>query len=60
MRDLLSKGNAEWSVAEVAGAFKSANKDAVEEVLESLAALGILAAYRSRADRRWKRTRPGS
>lgn len=60
MRDLLSKGNGEWTVADVAGASKSANKDAVEEVLERPAALGTLAAYKSRTGRRWKRTRPAS
>jgi hypothetical protein len=32
----------------VAGAFKGANKGDVEEVLDSLAALGILAGYESR------------
>ena len=41
----------------VAGAFKGANKGDVEEVLDSLAALGILAGYESGGARRWKLTR---
>jgi hypothetical protein len=57
VRDLLTKGAAEWTKAEVAAAFKGANKAEVEEVLDSLAALGILAAYESRGTRRWKSTR---
>ena len=57
VRDLLTKGAAEWTKAEVAAAFNGANKADVEEVLDSLAALGILAAYESRGTRRWKSTR---
>jgi hypothetical protein len=57
VRDLVTKGAAEWTKAEVAAAFKGANKADVEEVLDSLAALGILAAYESRGTRRWKSTR---
>jgi hypothetical protein len=57
VRDLVTKGAAEWSKAEVAAAFKGANKADVEEVLDSLAALGILAAYDARGERRWKSTR---
>jgi predicted component of type VI protein secretion system len=41
----------------VAGVFKGANKADVEEVLDSLAALGILAGYKSQGARRWKLTR---
>jgi hypothetical protein len=57
VRDLLTKGAAEWTVSEVAAAFKGAKKADVEEVLDSLAALGILAAYEARGTRRWKSTR---
>jgi len=57
VRDLLTKGAAEWTVAEAAAAFKGAKKSDVEEVLDSLAALGILAAYDARGTRRWKSTR---
>jgi predicted component of type VI protein secretion system len=44
-------------VAEVAAAFKGGKIADVEEVLDSLAALGILAAYEAAGTRRWKSTR---
>jgi hypothetical protein len=44
-------------VEQVAGAFKGANKGDVEEILDSLAALGILAGYEAEGARRWKLTR---
>ena len=56
-RDLLTKGAAKWTVAEVATAFKGAKKSDVEEGLDSLVALGILAAYEARGTRRWKSIR---
>ena len=54
---LVTKAPAAWSVEMVAGAFKGANKGDVEEVLDSLAALGILAGYEAGGARRWKLTR---
>jgi hypothetical protein len=39
VRDLLTKGAAGWTKAEVAAAFKGANQADVEEVLDSLAAV---------------------
>ncbi|HJX51285.1 MAG TPA: DNA methyltransferase, partial [Polyangia bacterium] len=57
IRDIVTKAATEWSVEQVAGAFKGANKADVEEVLDSLAALGILAGYKSKGARRWKLTR---
>jgi len=57
IRDIVTKTQAEWSVEQVACAFKGANKADVEEVLDSLAALGILAGYKSKGARRWKLTR---
>ena len=57
IRDIVTKATTEWSVEQVAGAFKGANKADVEEVLDSLAALGILAGYKSKGTRRWKLTR---
>jgi len=57
VRDLVAKGAAEWTVAGVAAAFKGAKKPDVEEVLDSLAALGILVAYETGDTRRWKPTR---
>jgi acetoacetate decarboxylase len=59
VRDLVTKGAAEWSKTKVAAAFKGANKADVEEVLDRLAPLGIichLAAYDARGTRRWKST----
>ena len=57
IRDLVTKAPAAWSVEMVASAFKGANKGDVEEVLDSLAALGILAGYKAGGGRRWKLTR---
>jgi len=57
IRDLVTKAPAAWSVEQVAGAFKGANKADVEEVLDSLAALGILAGYEAGGGHRWKLTR---
>jgi hypothetical protein len=54
IRDLVAKAPAAWSVEMVAGAFKGANKGDVEEVLDNLAALGILAGYEAEGARRWK------
>lgn len=45
VRDLVAKGTSDWAVADVCAAFKGAKQADVEDVLESLAALGILAAY---------------
>ena len=57
IRDLVTKAPAAWSVEQVAGAFKGASRADVEEVLDSLAALGILAGYEAGGGRRWKLTR---
>jgi hypothetical protein len=54
VRDLLTKGAAGWTLAE------GAKKADVEEVRDSLAALGILAAYETRKTRRWKPPRPAA
>lgn len=50
IRDMVTK-------APIASAFKGANRADVEKVLDSLAALGILAGYKSKGARRWKLTR---
>jgi hypothetical protein len=57
IRDLVTKAPAAWSVEQVAGAFRGASRADVEEVLDSLAALGILAGYEDGGGRRWKLTR---
>jgi hypothetical protein len=57
VRDLVAKGTSDWAVADVCAAFKGAKQADVEDVLERLAALGILAAYQTGKTRRWKPTR---
>lgn len=57
VRDLVAKGTAEWTVADVVAAFKGAKKADVEDVLDSLTALGLLAAFETRNTRRWRTTR---
>jgi len=57
IRDLVTKAPAAWSVEQVAGAFRSANKADVAKVLDGLTALGILAGYEAGGGRRWKLTR---
>lgn len=42
---------------QVVGAFKGATQADVAEILDSLAALGILAGYEAEGARRWKFTR---
>ena len=54
IRDRVRKPGATWSVDDVAGSFKGAKKKDVEAVLESLAALGLLLAYRTKKGPRWK------
>jgi hypothetical protein len=57
IRDIVTKAQTEWTVEQVASVFKGAKRADVEDVLDSLAALGILAAYDSNGARRWKLTR---
>lgn len=54
VRNAVLHGDASWSVEEVAALFKGARRDAVESVLESLAALGLVLAYDVDGVRRWK------
>ncbi|MSP59109.1 MAG: hypothetical protein EXR72_02005 [Myxococcales bacterium] len=42
------------TIADVAGAFKSAKRKEVEAVLDSLAALGLLLGYNEGGTRRWR------
>jgi hypothetical protein len=57
IRDIVTKTQTEWTIEQVASAFKGAKRADVEDVLDSLAALGILAGYESNGARRWKSTR---
>lgn len=59
IRDLVRAPGSTWSVEEVAGSFKGAKRKEVEAVLESLAALGLLLAYKTAKGRRWKTPRLG-
>jgi hypothetical protein len=57
IRDLVTRthGNQDaWTVESVCAAFKGAKKTDVEEVLESLEALGLVTGYTHHATRRWK------
>jgi hypothetical protein len=54
VRNLVTQGDASWSIEEVASQFKGARRDTVESVLDSLAALGLLVAYGANGTRRWK------
>ncbi|RIL05977.1 MAG: SAM-dependent methyltransferase [Proteobacteria bacterium] len=54
VRSVVLRGDVSWSVEEVAREFQGARRDAVEAVLESLAALGLVLAYESGGTRRWK------
>jgi hypothetical protein len=54
VRNLVTQGDASWSIEEVASQFKGARRDTVESVLDSLAALGLLVAYGTNGTRRWK------
>jgi hypothetical protein len=54
VRDLLARGSGEWTAAQAAAAFKGAAPDAVAEVLDSLAALGLVVAYDTDEGRHWR------
>ena len=57
IRDLVAHthGNQDaWTIDKVCAAFKGAKKADVEEVLESLEALGLLTGYTHKSTRRWK------
>ncbi len=57
IRDLVARthGNQDaWTIDKVCAAFKGAKKADVEEVLESLEALGLVTGYTHKSTRRWK------
>jgi acyl-CoA reductase-like NAD-dependent aldehyde dehydrogenase len=57
IRDLVARTHGKqdaWTVDKVCAAFKGAKKSDVEEVLESLEALGLLTGYTHKSTRRWK------
>jgi hypothetical protein len=54
VRDLLVRGSSGWTAAQVAASFKGAKAKDAEQVLDSLAALGLLVAYEAGGKRTWK------
>jgi hypothetical protein len=54
IRDLVARTREAWTIDKVCAAFKGAKKTDVEEVLESLEALGLLTGYSHKSTRRWK------
>jgi hypothetical protein len=54
IRDLVARTHEAWTIGKVCTAFKGAKKTDVEEVLESLEALGLLTGYTHKSTRLWK------
>jgi hypothetical protein len=54
IRDLVARTHDAWTVDKVRAAFKGASAPDVEEVLESLEALGLLTGYTRKSTRHWK------
>lgn len=54
VRDLVAKTTSSWTAKQVAAHYKGAKREDVEDILDSLAALGILIAYDERDGRRWQ------
>ena len=57
VRDLVTRSSDEIAAADVARAFKGAKTNDVEELLESLAALGVLISYELVEGKRWRAAR---
>lgn len=53
VRDLVATSSHAWSTAEIASVFKGAKKRAVAEILDALAATGVLRASGSAHEPRW-------
>jgi hypothetical protein len=56
IRDLVARTHEAWTIESVCATFKGAKKTDVEEVLESLEALGLVTGYTHKSTRRWKST----
>jgi hypothetical protein len=54
VRDLVAKSGGEWTAAQGAKAFKGAKPKDVEEVLDALVAVGVLAGYGEGKRRKWR------
>lgn len=57
IRDLTTRGSSDWTVDQVAASFKGAKKTDVEDVLDSLTALGLLVTFETSGTRQWRNTR---
>lgn len=57
VRDLVTKGQADWTLAQVVAAFKGAKGPNVEAVLDSLAALGLVVTFKRKGVQHWKGAR---
>jgi hypothetical protein len=54
VRDLVAKSGGEWTATQGAAAFKGAKAKDVEEVLDALVAVGVLAGYGEGKRRKWR------
>ena len=54
IRDLVARTHEAWTIDKACAGFKGAKKTDVEEVLESLEALGLRTGYTHQSTRRWK------
>ena len=54
VRDVVVKSAGEWTAVQAANAFKGAKPKDVEDVMDALAAVGVLAGYGDGRGRRWR------
>jgi hypothetical protein len=54
VRDLVGRSTSAWTVEQVAAGYKGARRNDVEDVLDSLAAVGLVVAYETADGRRWR------
>jgi hypothetical protein len=54
LRDLVAKSAGEWTAVQAANTFKGAKAKDVEDVMDALAAVGVLAGYGDGRGRRWR------
>ncbi len=54
VRDVVVKSAGEWTAVQAANAFKGAKAKDVEDVMDALAAVGVLAGYGEGRGRRWR------
>ncbi len=54
VRELVTRTPDEWSAAQVAASFKGSKAKDIEELLDTLSALGLLVSYELVEGRRWR------